>query len=95
MSCFERAIGFLKNLAITIGAARRALDVLGGIADKEWLNNISCDGTLGFDYAQLFSASSRGLRQDIFDDLLIPEWPEICVPGPDFDVFPHGQLAMF
>lgn len=95
MSCFERAIEFLKNLSITIGAARRALDVLGGIADKEWLNNPSSEGGLGLDYAHLFSASTRGLRQNLFDDLLLSEWPEICLPEPDIDVFPHSQLAMF
>lgn len=95
MSCFERAIEFLKNLSITIGAARRALDVLGGIADKEWLNNSSSEDSLGLDYAQLFSAGTRGLRQNLFDDLLIPEWPEICLPEPDIDIFPHSQLSMF
>lgn len=87
MLSFGRAIEFLQDLSNTLGAARRALDALGEIADERWLNVLDTDGGFSLDYMPLFSNISKEFRQESFYDPFSSESSETWLPGPDIGLF--------
>ncbi|OQV07666.1 Fungal specific transcription factor domain-containing protein [Cladophialophora immunda] len=83
MPSLTRAIEFLQNLSTTLGAARRALDALGEIVDRGWLQVFRSKSELELDYyAPLFQGTAKGGVDSggpgPFDELFSLEWSDAC-----------------
>lgn len=91
MSSFGGAIKFLEDLSPKLGAARRALDALGEIAEKGWPSPFTSNGQVGGvqDIPCLIN-TSVDLGQGSFNELFaIDTWSEICFPSLD-----QGQVRI-
>ncbi|KAK5328328.1 hypothetical protein LTR93_002113 [Exophiala xenobiotica] len=88
LSSFGRAVEFLQGLSNSMGAASRALDALGGIADGEWLNVFDSEGGISLDYMPLSANPiSQGVCQESFNELFSEDWAEMCLPGSETGLF--------
>ncbi|KAK5297107.1 hypothetical protein LTR20_008758 [Exophiala xenobiotica] len=88
LSSFGRAVEFLQGLSNSLGAASRALDALGGIADGEWLNVFDSEGGISLDYMPLSANPiSQGFCQESFNELFSEDWAEMCLPGSETALF--------
>jgi hypothetical protein len=87
ISAFKRANDFLQYLSTNFGAAKRALDLLGKIAEKGWLEAIDNEHELGSEYFGLSSDVGQDLHLESLDELLSSDWSQVCLPGPDMMSF--------
>ena len=69
-----------------MGAASRALNALGEIADKSWLDVLNPDPGISLDFMPMSSNPANGLYEYSFNDPFSSEWSEICLPGLDTSI---------
>ena len=80
-SSVREAIDFLEKSAEQLGVARRALNALGEVADRIWLNVESSNHGQSFEFT---AVPARVLRSTL-NDWFSADWAEMCLSLPVVD----------